>query len=223
VISATANLYVLATDSTPINLHRVTAAWDEATATWDTIGSQYDVTPAISFAPAERGRYVQVDITALTQAWLSGASPNHGILLKVPQPASDHTLMSKEAADATQQPYLEIVVEDARLKTAADDFDPNTGYDGSDGDLPWRGPWEEIAETDGPVAGLVRAEVSGKCAAGACLRVPALGNDAIRRGASRGVNLTGATAAVLSFTFQFRLTGKKGQIGLEASTDGGAH
>jgi uncharacterized repeat protein (TIGR01451 family) len=219
VVSAKARLYVRATDSTPINVHRVTAAWDERVATWAAVGSHYDPLPTTSFVPAGRDQATQVDLTSLAQDWLAGVAPNHGILLETPLPSSDHTLASKEESDGAQWPYLEVLVANPRLMTIKDDFDPNTGYAGSDGNRPWRGPWMEIAEADGPAIGQVQARIDDKCGVAACLQVAGLRRDAIRYGAQRGADLAGAVSAALSFTF--RTTERSGRVDLEISSDGG--
>jgi hypothetical protein len=101
-----------------VALHRLTAPWAETTVTWQTQPSH---------DPVEVGRvcvgnsfalgWKEFDVTALVRAWLDGSVPNFGFVIRDPleitagasRPGIGH---SREAANATLRPYLEIDVAD---------------------------------------------------------------------------------------------------------------
>jgi RHS repeat-associated protein len=78
--------YSVPADSTVINLHQVTSAWDAATVDWNTQPT-YRATPESSYTSNTSGDW-QFNITGLVQRWLSldqdlyGAAANNGIMLK---------------------------------------------------------------------------------------------------------------------------------------------
>jgi len=51
-----------------------------------------------------------------------------------------------------------------------DKFD-SIGWGGSDGSLPWSGPWQEIGDDDDEKFGSVRVVSSGNCASGNCINI----------------------------------------------------
>jgi hypothetical protein len=48
------------------------------------------------------------------------------------------------------------------------------GWDGSDGSLPWSGPWSEIGDDGDAMQGNVQVVSSGNCASGNCMRIAGL-------------------------------------------------
>lgn len=65
-----------------INCHEVLEDWDEATLTWD---NQPSFGPAISTQAGIEGLgLVSCDVPGLVQSWLTGARPNHGIVVTNP-------------------------------------------------------------------------------------------------------------------------------------------
>jgi len=115
VISATAWFYLTTNDDQgPVNVHRANRNWAEGTATWDTVGGSYDPTvlggiPGQSTKPA----WVAVPLTGMTQAWVSGASPNYGVMLVAASGGIVSTYTSQEWTSASQRPWLQVVVSDA--------------------------------------------------------------------------------------------------------------
>jgi hypothetical protein len=68
-----------------VDIHRVTTAWDQSSATWNTPWSK----PGGDYAPEPvAGGYILVDgiygwrIDALAAGWVNGTLPNNGLLLK---------------------------------------------------------------------------------------------------------------------------------------------
>ena len=123
VVSAVAYLYVEQfTHSLPVTVHRLTAAWNESTVTWNSLGSSYDstVTTSISAGTAS-GRYVAVNLSGLVQSWLAGAQPNDGIVLipNVLNAGQTSRYASKEDSNAAVQPYLSITYTDGPLADRA--------------------------------------------------------------------------------------------------------
>jgi Tfp pilus assembly protein PilX len=114
VLSATAWFYVTTNDDQgPVNVHRVNTDWAEGTATWDTVGGSYDPTvlaaiPSQSTNPA----WVAVPLTGLTQAWVSGASPNYGVTLVATSSGLISKYTSKEWTSSSQRPWLQVVISD---------------------------------------------------------------------------------------------------------------
>lgn len=78
--SATLYIYVNQTNGQRIDVHRVTAAWDEETVTWNNFGSSFDPTIVNSFT-ADAVDWRTVDITSLVTGWANGEFENHGLLL----------------------------------------------------------------------------------------------------------------------------------------------
>jgi pyruvate/2-oxoglutarate dehydrogenase complex dihydrolipoamide acyltransferase (E2) component len=70
----------------PVNVHEVLAPWTESTVTWSSFGGAYDPTIVTSFSPSliPPGGFATVDLTATTQAWVSGAIANNGVLFDQP-------------------------------------------------------------------------------------------------------------------------------------------
>lgn len=90
-----------------VNVHRVTAAWSEDTATWNNVGSAFDpaVMAAINAASGAGERVA--DLTALVQGWVSGAYANEGILLEEAPVLKTEFRSSEESVQATR-PLLSV-------------------------------------------------------------------------------------------------------------------
>ncbi|MDY0109848.1 MAG: DNRLRE domain-containing protein [Candidatus Krumholzibacteria bacterium] len=103
--SATLHIFAQMTNDAPVNVHRVSAPWDEATTTWNTFGGAYAPEIVNSFAVDMAG-WRTVDVTGLVADWAGGAQENFGLLL---DQTGDGTpwarYSSREGANA---PFLEI-------------------------------------------------------------------------------------------------------------------
>lgn len=132
VSKATLNLYHNHTGgdgSLSLGVFRVTSAWQEGS---DTYHSGQTETPAksneicwvnqpafdpnshASFKPGpSAGKWVEVDITPLVNAWLTG-TPNYGLVLKAEgslvrsTPETQYGFYSREAKDSTKRPFLQL-------------------------------------------------------------------------------------------------------------------
>ena len=69
-----------------------------------------------------------------------------------------------------------------------DKFD-SIGWGGSNGSLPWSGPWHEIGDDNDEKFGAVRVVSSGNCASGNCINIDAslLANVGVKRSADTGI------------------------------------
>jgi hypothetical protein len=108
VTKATLTLHKGVCGGSGVEIHRVTQAWDERTATWKSFARGYD--PAIEAElstgiPGEPGA-VSADVTALVQDWVTGASPNLGVLLR--REAGNTSFATSEATSPADRPELEI-------------------------------------------------------------------------------------------------------------------
>ncbi|MDX1690325.1 MAG: putative Ig domain-containing protein [Acidimicrobiia bacterium] len=101
--------------------------------------------------------------------------------------------------------------------TVRDDFDVEASYAGSNGTLPWAGPW---VEDDGGSAdaGPDRVVSSAYCAAAPCFR---LGGDNVGgESVARSVDLSAVTSADLSFSYRRRHDEDAFTFHVEASGNG---
>ncbi|TPK85674.1 hypothetical protein FJ936_09035 [Mesorhizobium sp. B2-4-13] len=85
------------------------------------------------------------------------------------------------------------------IGNATDDFSPSSSYAGNDGTINWLGPWTEIGDNNGTGGDITIANVGSNNNPDNRLNFNAdvANNDSI----SRAVDLTGVTAATLSFTW----------------------
>ncbi len=104
--SATFNIYVAQVNGQQIDVHRVTADWQETTVTWNNFGGSFDPMIEGSFM-ADGVGYRSVDITPLVTAWLAGDVDNFGILLDQVQVTFPRAMYASREA-ASNNPYLEI-------------------------------------------------------------------------------------------------------------------
>ena len=105
--SAIFSIYLENSLGNTVNIHRITAPWDEMTVTWNNFAGNYD--PAIegSFV-ADVSSWHSVDLTSLVQDWLDGVYPNYGILLEQGLPSGLTAAKSSEDATPALRPELEI-------------------------------------------------------------------------------------------------------------------
>lgn len=104
--SATLYIYVNQSNGQQIDIHRVTADWDEATVTWNNFGGAYDATVINSFT-ADAVGWETADLTGLVQDWMDGTYMNFGILIdQVVQTYPRGEYNSREAA--MNHPYIEV-------------------------------------------------------------------------------------------------------------------
>ena len=109
ILSATFTVYAFWNmDSSTVRVHRIKNAWNEATATWNNFGgnASWDPAPLGSFNP-NGGFYFSVDVTGITQNWVSGAVANHGILLEE-DPIKLHSYVSSESSTIAKRPSLYV-------------------------------------------------------------------------------------------------------------------
>jgi hypothetical protein len=106
VESARFGAVVFSTGTQTIRAHRITAPWSESEVTWSRFAASYD--PAVEATLGGTAAGVQTtDLTALVQAWVDGASPNHGLLLE--EDAAARTgYRSSETSHQTERPWLEV-------------------------------------------------------------------------------------------------------------------
>ncbi|MFH1375030.1 MAG: SdrD B-like domain-containing protein [bacterium] len=107
--SATFYIYSSAASNRQVDVYRATAAWGEATVTWNSFGAAY-TGMAGSFMTDGVG-WRSVNVTALVQDWMDGTYDNHGLLLDqavITYPRSVYP--SRE--NASRNPYLEICYDD---------------------------------------------------------------------------------------------------------------
>ncbi len=106
--SATLRLYVNgAGGDTPVNVHRATAAWAEASVTYQNFNQQFDATIEGAFLPGSPNALKSVSLTGLVTAWFTGAQPNYGVLLEAS--GNKKTIfISSENPNTQYQPSLEV-------------------------------------------------------------------------------------------------------------------
>lgn len=123
IVSAVAHWYVLKFDhTTAVGVHRVTAAWDEATVTWNSISSSVEIASIASIPSGTPvNQYVAVNLTGQVQGWLNGAMPNDGVLIAPNDLLSSMAseFASKENSSADRRPYLEVKYADGSLANRA--------------------------------------------------------------------------------------------------------
>ncbi|WP_437972383.1 DNRLRE domain-containing protein [Sorangium sp. So ce260] len=91
-----------------LELHAITAPWTEASVTYNTLNGAFDPAVEASLAvPANQTTTVSCDVTALVQDWVSGALPNHGVLVRE-LGSGKRTLRSSEEPNAAERPRLDL-------------------------------------------------------------------------------------------------------------------
>ena len=99
-------------------MHRVTADWTEAGATWDNANGSFD-SQVLATIPAQPQDdvWVRVNLTAQVQAWVNG-QPNYGILLGSSAEGVHAKYVSREGT-AGQRPRLDVVIGTAPASPAS--------------------------------------------------------------------------------------------------------
>lgn len=94
----------------PVMVHRVTAPWDPAAATWESVsGGRFDATAATSIDSESVG-WKALDITPLMREWLEGSSQNYGVILTAAAAGEDitATFYGSNHPDPLLRPWLEV-------------------------------------------------------------------------------------------------------------------
>lgn len=84
VTSATLTVVQTNDQAAMVRAHRITAAWQDATVTWNSFAAAYDPAVAATFpngGPAYAGP-LTADLSALAQGWVNDPATNHGVLLE---------------------------------------------------------------------------------------------------------------------------------------------
>ena len=117
VVTAIAWFYVDIEDPAgTVTLHPVTADWSEANLTWDAVGGKFESRAYGSFPPQPvPDMWVSVNVTALAQSWVSNPGNNYGFLLNATSVGVQSKYTSREYADASLRPYLEVTTADAAV------------------------------------------------------------------------------------------------------------
>jgi alpha-tubulin suppressor-like RCC1 family protein len=110
VTSATLQLYVDGfTDKNPVNFHAATAPWSEGTVTYASFGQAFAAGVSGTLKVTGANGYKSVDLTALAQAWVSGHTPNHGVLVETtPQSKTAAVLFASSESDPSTRPSFTV-------------------------------------------------------------------------------------------------------------------
>ncbi len=102
--TATFHIFVTQAESQPVNIYRITADWQEMSATWNNFGQSFNGMNYGSFTPAQPGWY-EVDLGSLASAWMDG-STNFGFLMDQSQLFAPSTIFDSRESDSI--PYMVI-------------------------------------------------------------------------------------------------------------------
>ena len=112
VARGTLRLYVNGvTTAGSFNVYPVTSSWTESGVTYTTrppLGAA--AVGPISVSSSTSDQFVLVDITPLVQDWVSNGVANNGVALQLVGSTGRFTFDSKESAQTSHQPELEIVL-----------------------------------------------------------------------------------------------------------------
>ncbi len=112
VAKATLRLYVNGvTTGGSFNVYSVTSSWTEGTVTYNTrptLGSL--IAGPIPLPTTSADDFLLVDITPLVQDWVSNGVTNNGVALQLVGSTGKFTFDSKESAQTSHQPELDIVL-----------------------------------------------------------------------------------------------------------------
>lgn len=141
-----------------IDVHRVTAPWDESTVTWPTFGAAYS--PAVETSFSNASPNVSFSVLGLAQGWVTGSIPNHGILLSQGG-ATNTRYWTSEYVVPSEQPKIDVCYDQACVP----------GLGNCDGD--WANGCEATLTTNVNCGACghacAPANAVGSCSTGACL------------------------------------------------------
>jgi len=132
------HVFQLSGDDQTVNIHRITADWTEMNVTWNSFAGSFDPNVDATFVEDRIGWFA-IDVTSMVQDWMNGFS-NFGLLLKRPDFEMPRTsFASREWADTTLHPFLELVYSDGtteQITPLADSYiresDPDKNYGTAD-------------------------------------------------------------------------------------------
>jgi hypothetical protein len=112
ITSATFHIYVYHASGQTVYVHRVTAAWDEATVCWNSFGGAYASPALTSFVTDQGPGWYEFDLTSLVHDYVNEVYDNYGILLNQ-SPMDMYQYNGYYSKDnLTLQPWIEICYED---------------------------------------------------------------------------------------------------------------
>ncbi|XXT15195.1 DNRLRE domain-containing protein [Sorangium sp. So ce429] len=93
-----------------VEVRRITAPWEESSVTWNRFGESFDPAPVGSFVVTGGGTsgFRTLDIKPLAQGWVSGTSPNHGVMLDDPTASTYTEFPSAESSPVDRRPRLDV-------------------------------------------------------------------------------------------------------------------
>lgn len=116
--SATLFVYVNQQNGFPVGVHRVTADWEESSVTWANFGGAFDLSQENTFM-SDGIDWRSTDITPLVSAWLGGAHPNFGVLLKQDVTSFPFSIYNSRE-NVANNPYLRICYSVDGVETCED-------------------------------------------------------------------------------------------------------
>src|SRR5918999_1528164 len=69
-------------DAHTLNVHRMTKAWTSDVTTWSQVGWDTTVAASTTLAQGAGNQWMTWDVTSTAASWISGATANHGVLVK---------------------------------------------------------------------------------------------------------------------------------------------
>jgi hypothetical protein len=109
VLSSTMNLRkVNSLGPGAVSVYQVLAPWTESTVTWSSFAGAFGGAALATFTPQAipGSGYANVDLTTVTQAWVSGASANNGVLLD--QPGGSRSAFAASEGPFAIRPTLDV-------------------------------------------------------------------------------------------------------------------
>ncbi|MFC5833981.1 DNRLRE domain-containing protein [Nonomuraea insulae] len=71
------------TTAVPLEARAVTSAWEESTATWNSINAAMgEVAGTATYQPPQASLWHAYPMTGLVRGWVDGSKPNHGVMVK---------------------------------------------------------------------------------------------------------------------------------------------